>query len=325
MYFACHNNKGPIAVDHTLGKTNGWYAYANPKRSTYYDVDQLVSSITLSSPTCLEFYYYFVSNSLFKFRVLDEDGPKSLLLRTISEGNEWRLGRVTVQSFKDHNSTYRIVLEIVRMGLSYDSQFNIFALDDIALYEGACQDSSDINDICTFSSGMDDLCGYTIEPGAFSWKLFMPDPMANVSIVANFPLYPVNDHTSSGLGSGYVYVDTSGFNASTRTIMISKRYFSDSPPSARCFEFYFYMNGKGSSSLGVRLESASSNIDLWSRNYNHGAQWWKANINMKYAFSYSIVFEATVGSDNVTDKIALDDIMLREGTCSRLFSLFNPQ
>ena len=259
-----------------------------------------------------------MSETLFKFSVYEEDAAKPLLLRTISEGNTWRLGRVTVQSSKGHNATYRIVLEIIRTGFTYESRRSIFALDDIALYEGACQDSSDINDICTFSSGMDDTCGYTIEPGAFSWKLFMPDPAANASTVQNYPLYPLNDHTSRGLGSGYVYVDTNGFNTSTRAIMISKRYLSDGSPNARCFEFYFYMNGNGSSSLRVRLESASSNTDLWSRNYNHGAQWWKANINMKYAFSYAIVFEAYVGSNNVTDKIALDDIMLREGTCSRL-------
>ena len=93
-------NAGPISVDHTLGTSDGWYAFANLINRKATDIARLEST-RMSGPRCLEFYYYFYTNLKYKFNLFlkkDNQIGAPIWSRENSNANFWRIGRVTVQS-----------------------------------------------------------------------------------------------------------------------------------------------------------------------------------------------------------------------------------
>ena len=303
-------NAGPISVDHSLGEPNGWYILAIFNETKYEDAVRLETDIQFGQ-SCLEFYYYFVTDSTFRFDVLvrnenETDAP--LWTKTTSQGKLWKLGRVTVDSKRFKN--FNVVLELKHL-ISVRPE-DILALDDLVLNDGVCRDSSDINQVCMFSNP-NDMCGYTIDPNPFSWKLYVPVAGDEES---SRPL-PIYDHTTGDFGSGYVYADATGFNQRDQTIMKSPLYEADGVATERCLEFYFYLVGD-SINLSAKLLRESASSYLWTRDYDHGTGWWKANVNMKYGFDYRIGFGVEIlGKNSTGSKTAIDDILLRDGICSR--------
>ena len=89
-------------------------------------------------------------------------------------------------------NSYKILFEIKNIlnGVSADK----IGIDDIVFTDGPCQDSSDINKVCTFSNG--NLCDYKLTSATdFKWKLYEPAPGLT-------PPISINDHTSGALSSG---------------------------------------------------------------------------------------------------------------------------
>ena len=270
----------------------------------------------LSAPTCVQFYYYFFAHTSFAFNVYARNARDAsrrdppLWTRRSSQGSFWKLGRVTVDSA--HFSPFNIVMELQSVLMARLDE--VFALDDVSLSRGACRDSSDLNEVCMFSSGDNDTCGYTIEPTNFKWLLYQPDLS---QIDAGRPL-PIFDHTSGDYGSGYVYVNPAGFKPYDRASMVSQLYESDNYNATRCLEFYFYMSGgQLPPVLSVIIANGLLNTTIWMRHYDHGQSWWKANVNVKFEKNYRVAFEAHIDRAKTTASIALDDIVLRDGACSR--------
>ena len=163
----------------------------------------------------------------------------------------------------------------------------------------------------------------------FKWELYTPPVPQFMSQAERDARGPspigIYDHTTSGAGSGYIYANGGQTKKNETATFISKVYrpFStDSPGDAsRCLEFYFFIQGDDAVSLTVKAFSyvssfTTTKLTLWSRNYDHNKQWWKAEQNIRLITNYSIAFEA-VTENNQNGIVAVDDIMLRNGNCSR--------
>ena len=309
--------QGLIDYDHTLGTSNGWYISANAGNRQQTDKARIETSISLTGSQCMEFYYYFSTNSKFNFNVYVKLGSQlgyPIWSRSESQGEFWRLGRVSLNS----GSSYQVMLELTN--IINGARTDKFGIDDIYLTAGACQDSSDINQLCTFSGS---TCGYQINATSnFKWQLFVPtirnvDENAEESQTKLNPL-PINDHTTNGVGSGYLYAESRGFKQNDTATLTSPTYapFSTNS-SSRCLEFYFYLQGTDSIKLNVKTSSTSNKNIIWSRDYDHSSYWWKGEANIKLLTNYSILFEAVVLNNPLSGIIGLDDIILRNGQCSR--------
>lgn len=305
---------GPISLDHSLGIPNGWYLFASAYDRDFFDKARIETSL-IPERKCMEFYYYFSANSKFKFNIytkINNQISESIWSRSSSQGDIWRLGRVTINI----PSTYKIIMEltnIINGGL--DDKFGI---DDVYISNGICQESSDVNSLCSFTS---DTCGYTIDTKTqFQWKLFLP--AVQFSEPKATPL-PINDHTTDGVGSGYLYAETIGFKKDDAAVLTSQIYtpLTTTTPSdaARCLEFYFYIQGTNAVKLNVRAFQTTSftKFVVWTRDYDHSKFWWKGEANLKFISNYTILFEAVVGNNSNNGLAGLDDIILRNGECSR--------
>ena len=303
---------GPVDKDHSLGIPNGWYIFANADGKQKNDIAAIETATTLSKTSCMEFYYYFSSSVKFTFSVFVKQTNFDLWRRTSSQGNLWRLGRVTVSSVANN---FNVVMKL--SNIENGSIQDIFAIDDIYFTDGPCIDSSEVNQICTFSNS--DLCGYQIDKVMdFQWKYY------SQSSSANSPL-PINDHSTDGVGSGFVFVDTTGFenkikSATMRSIFYDPLSTTNISESSRCLEFYYYIQGNNQIELRVQTILGNNTVlpnFLWSRTYDHIGYWWKAEANVKYLTKYGFIFAAIIGKDTLTGVAAIDDIVLRNGECSR--------
>ena len=304
--------QGPIQYDHTLGVSDGWYIFAGTENANYDDAASIhTDQIFRDTPHCMEFYYYLSTNTKFQFNInrrFSNGGnfytEPAIWSRTSSQGSFWKLGRVTL-----HSDANLFGVQIELSNVVNGSLNDKFALDDIYFSTGACQDGSDVNQLCTFTNN---TCGYVIDTKtSFQWQLFVPVESDPVSL---------NDHTTDGKGSGYMFAISNGFKANDLALLTSKLYSPFSTTSltdaARCLEFYFYLNTDNSIRLDVRANTLLKNL-LWSRSTDHGKYWWKGETNVKFLTNYTISFEAVVGTNPLNGFLALDDVILRNGECSR--------
>jgi hypothetical protein len=320
---------GPIKTDNTLGTPLGWYLFANPVNKKLTDKARFESAL-ISAQKCMEFYYFFSTNSKYKFNIyikVNDQLGLPIWSKSSSQGEFWRVARVTVNS---GIGQYRIVFELT--GTENAVLTDKYGIDDIYFTDGACTSSSDVNQLCTFTNK--DLCGYKInQTSQIQWQIFSPIDMTRLSrddydeegkLRADVGPITIGDHTTEGgIGSGYVYVQTQGFRINQTAALTSQQYapFATTNPeeAKRCLEFYYYMQGDDSVTLNVRAITPPpiNNYNLWSRNYDHGVYWWKGEANIKLVTNYSIMFEAVVGNNPNNGLVGLDDIILKNGGCSR--------
>jgi hypothetical protein len=316
---------GLLVSDHTISTPEGWYLTANLANRKTLDKARIESTL-VSSTKCLEFYYYFSTNAKFTFNInikVDDQFGYPVWSRSNTQGGFWRLGRLSLISRFD----YKIVLELTNIvnGALDDK----IALDDIIVSDGFCLDSSDINQVCSFSNG--NTCGYNISTASnFQWKLFDPKSRFReinsdnneIKQAKTGPIL-INDHTTGGSGSGYVYVESTNQNPKDKASMTSQLYYPialNQNEAFKCLEFYYYLQGDDSIKLNAKTFTPSTSLSnqLWSRDNNHGSFWWKSESNIKLISNFSIVFEAIIGTNPSGGLAALDDILLRDGSCSSL-------
>lgn len=317
--------QGPVPADQTTGTPEGWYIFAPAGSKKPTDVARLEGSAVYSS-RCLTFYYILYANTKFQFNIyvqVSNDLGVPLWSRTSSTDSVWRLGRISINS---PSFGFKPVFEIT--GIASGSAQDIFALDDVFFSYGNCSDTSDINSVCTFTNS---TCGYSFNSTNpnFQWQLYTP-PIPQFSSEPEAARAPspigINDHTAQGAGSGFIYAAGGSTPKNQTASFISKTYppFSTESPgdASRCLEFYFFIQGDDTVSLTVKAFSyvssfTTTRLTLWSRNYDHSGQWWKAEQNIRLITNYSIAFEAlTEGTPNGI--VAVDDITLKNGNCSSL-------
>lgn len=137
------------------------------------------------------------------------------------------------------------------------------------------------------------------------------------------PVLSIPDHTSEGLGSGYIYVQSSSNMQLNDTASIFSSFYQPLDTltpnaSTRCLEFYFYLQGTDSIALNVRTWTSGTGRNLvWSRNFDHSGFWWKAEVNIQSLLVYQYHIDAVVGSRPERGLAAIDDIGMRNGACSR--------
>jgi hypothetical protein len=315
---------GLLDSDHTLGTSNGWYLTTNLANRRSSDKARIESS-QITSYKCMEFRYYFFTNSKFNFNIyvkINNQLGLPIWSRSNSQADFWKRARVTITA----GNYYQLVFEITNVinGVSTDK----IALDDIFFSTGSCPDSSDINQVCSFSNG--NTCGYNISTASsFQWKLFDPQSRFReinsdnneIKQAKTGPIL-INDHTTSGSGSGYVYVESTNQNPKDKASITSQLYYPGSTninEATKCLEFYYYLQGTNSIALNAKTVTSNSKVNpLWSRDYDHGSFWWKSESNIKLISNFSIVFEAITGTNPSGGLAALDDIGLRNGPCSSL-------
>ena len=104
----------------------------------------------------MQLYYVMYAVTRFKFTVFTKKtGRDSFpVFYPTSKRDMWQKLQLTVGT----NDSYQVLFQntYVQNGQSTD----LLALDDIYFTDGACQEGSDIGQLCTFSYG--DLCGYTL-------------------------------------------------------------------------------------------------------------------------------------------------------------------
>jgi hypothetical protein len=320
------SNSGPLDKDHTLGTSDGYYLFAPLNSRNLNDVARLESD-QLSGPRCMEFYYYFNSNAKYQFNIymkLENQIGVPVFTRENTNANYWRVGRVSVPT----GPAFKVLIEL--KNVQYGTVRDIISLDDVffSIDSGSCKDSSDINKLCTFAD--ETACNYTFTSTSndFKWNLYLP-PQQNAQLKGDsLPPLPINDHTTDGIGTGYVYaLSKQGMLVNSSASLTSKIYqpfLTNKNESTRCLEFYYFIQNNNALILNVkgRTYSSLSNIItnlLWSRDFDHSGFWWKGEVNVKYLTNYSFVFEAIVGKmPENNGLIGLDDISLKNGQCSNL-------
>jgi hypothetical protein len=138
---------GPIDYDNTYGNSEGWYLFANIAGKKSFDSATIETKLSTAGLKCMQFYYYLYGNSKFNLNVYVKSFEQITLpawSRNNSQGNLWRLARVTVGS----NNDYKILIEIANIygGVLGDK----IGIDDIYFSNGTCQDSSELNMVNLF-------------------------------------------------------------------------------------------------------------------------------------------------------------------------------
>uniref|UniRef100_A0A2C9KDP3 MAM domain-containing protein n=1 Tax=Biomphalaria glabrata TaxID=6526 RepID=A0A2C9KDP3_BIOGL len=85
-----------------------------------------------------------------------------------------------------------------------------------------------------------------------------------------------------------------------------------------CLTFFYQMYGADIGTLNVYQvssgKSVHSSVPIWSRSYDMGPGWRKAEMTLDLMGNYQLIFEGIVGSGYRSD-IALDDIVVKNGAC----------
>ncbi|EDV21956.1 uncharacterized protein TRIADDRAFT_59472 [Trichoplax adhaerens] len=193
------SSTGPV-VDHTLGTPQGYYAFMNADNLRPGNKARLMSEVfPASSGRCLTFWYFMYGQNMGSLNVLWMYGNSASQLWNIS-GNQQHYWKYTQISVPSNTQAYQLVFEAVR-GTFRQSDI---AIDDISIYNGACQpttptptpnscafrckdDNSCVasNKICDYISDCKDssdeakcgrcnfesgICGYTIgNDGEYKW------------------------------------------------------------------------------------------------------------------------------------------------------------
>jgi hypothetical protein len=304
---------GPLDSDHTLGTNDGWYLYANLlNRNDNYSATIQIDGF--SGPQCLEFYYYENSRFDVSLQVYQLNGDQTSIVWKLSnseqQGRFWRLGRVGFLS--QASSKFSVQFKLTGR-FSQASISDAMALDDFKFQSGECSDSAALNQVCSFSTYA--LCNYTTEGVNFAW--FLADLWQNE---AGGPL-SFGDHTNQGgVGSGYMYIKSSGVTKVNSTAKLTSPVYTPNIINQnRCLEFYYVIQESDTIVLNLKsfAKATPNGLTFWSQSLAHDdGAWWKVNVPVYNVDNYTLTFEAVLTRVSGNGVVALDDISLKEtGDC----------
>ncbi|CAF3694948.1 unnamed protein product, partial [Didymodactylos carnosus] len=255
---------------------------------------------TLGDLQCMTFYYHMYGHSgtLNIYMSIQNQLGVPIWTRQGAQGDVWRYGQVAITK-KNAN----VVFEAVT-GTSASGDVS---LDDIYFVSGACKESADIGESCTFV----DLaaCGFTQNDTSASllWTTFTGNDTSKAPILS--------DHTTGTNRGSYIYVDFANKVEHLHALLLSPNY-QPSTNQSRCLEFYFAITDSDSNTLNVYQESSTgSRRVLFTRSNDHGQIWNKAEVRIAAANEFRITFEALSGTTR-KGLISIDDYLLKDGNCS---------
>ncbi|XP_070565439.1 MAM and LDL-receptor class A domain-containing protein 1-like [Ptychodera flava] len=340
-------NTGP-EVDKTTGTIYGYYVYVNAL--TMEDLTgngkkahlQTLPYVESSSQCTLGFWYHMRGSSIGDLRVFLKSattGQSTVLWeRNGEQGNDWLYGEISL----GHQVNFIIIFEATR-GVLFAGDI---ALDDIHFdkcevanhnvpcdpdREFKCQngqcipayrhcdmaydcvDQSDEQGCllhqgdCTFDTSLE-FCGWIqLTTDDFDWTLASTTP--------KFYTGPKQDHTPNTDGM-FLYIDSSYPRTVGDTARVSTDIIFPASTGVCMVRFWFHMYGTdGMGTLKMYTQSDTEHhqtLFMLARSGDYGDQWNYASIVVSNPYNYSIVFEATVGSDDGSD-IAIDDVTFTHG------------
>ncbi|XP_041467546.1 MAM and LDL-receptor class A domain-containing protein 1-like [Lytechinus variegatus] len=282
----------PIRYDHDSGDA-GFYIYLDTSTGSSGDYAQLLSgTITPSSDgVCLLWWYNMNGPDINRLEVWKYGSIKEWV-RAGHQGPDWKQGQLFLTgSFRADFQGYR----------SSGDRGEI-AIDDISFSSGNCPPQRycdfEHGDWCGFDQDYNDQGDWNVEPNDFS------------SLALTYG--PDTDHTYGTSLGHFIYVDSVVNNVQAKVRLISPVY-----PSTfqRCLRLWAFRSGNSPPQLTATVTIGDTPLtQILSIDEGAGADVWLVyEASLSSSLSYTIVFEATVGSDGV---LALDDIDLNKDYCS---------
>ena len=292
---------GPQA-DHTYGTSTGHYLYIessspnHPGDKARLDSPQFPQ--TLGS--CVTFWYSMNGNqigTLSLYKNVNGQRGNPIWSLTGNQGLKWRKAQTTVIS----STNYRITFEGT-VGNGYHSDI---AIDDIDITDGACPSLGS----CDFEK---DLCTWTNANAgdSFDWERAQGRTVSTGT-------GPSNDHTLNTPYGTYLFIEASTPRKTGDKAWLISTTFQNN--TNYCLSMWYNMNGQGMGTLNVNVwpyNTGSKQTNAWSINGNQGRQWKQMQTDVfGNGANYRVVIEAVRGPTFNSD-IAIDDIVMRPGTCS---------
>ncbi|KAJ7993737.1 hypothetical protein DPEC_G00257790 [Dallia pectoralis] len=253
---------------------------------------------------CLRFYY-----ALHGFRKVD--GVLVIYIydeHNVAQEKVWSLSDTTRDVWTEVDITYTKPMTTKVVFVSICTNFwdcGLVALDDITVVIGDCQiTAGPVPGQCNFETGD---CGYTQE------KTDSGDWLRVRGQTPTSYTGPRGDHTN---GVGYfMYIEASLMRPGHTARMLSTNLRGSTEP--QCLIFYYHMYGSGTGVLSVLLRRGDTGREtsLWRRRGEQSISWMRATLDYECDRRHQIVFEATRGP-SIRSDIAVDDIVIKKGTCS---------
>ncbi|KAI8780792.1 MAM and LDL-receptor class A domain-containing protein 2, partial [Biomphalaria glabrata] len=301
---------GPL-VDHTLGNDQGWYSFIEESSElNENDTARLISPTINTGQRCLRFYFTMFGTNVFLLNAyIRQNSQMTRIFSSMGDkGEAW----MTVSIPINPSGAYQLVLEGVRGRWAGGD----IAVDDITVPIGPCPEKSLESGAvsCTFENQPVDnlLCGYTQErDDNFDWSL-------NSNGTINQNTGPYTDHTYGSFTGHYIYAKGSSPQKANDTARIRSPTYAPGMSQQHCLTFFYQMYGADIGTLNVyQVASGKSilgNVPIWSKSYDMGPGWRKAEVTLSLSGNYQLLFEGIVG-DGDRSSIALDDIKVTNGFC----------
>nr|XP_057907663.1 MAM and LDL-receptor class A domain-containing protein 1-like [Doryrhamphus excisus] len=305
--------------DHTTKSSLGHFVFYQSHRSK---IAQLESEfMNAVDAACLEFWHFAEGWFI--------NGPSGVTLTVFVNDTSglhpvWKtngyLNNTWIQCRVDYNASgpHQIILQ----ASSLPSAVSSFSIDDIHIIRNKpCHNTvptttpspattttttPDSGLHCTFEQG---LCDWVQEvDDHFNWTLIRG---LQVDKPWGGPLY---DHTIDNNQGFYLLLNGSGFR-DKETASIS--LLVNSGTSQICVGFWYYMMGPSVSAIDLLVETNFSKMLIWTRKGTQNPEWMNAQVTIDVEEEMKRVMFTGHRNDNSEGFIALDDITVSTGACSK--------
>eukprot|EP00057_Strongylocentrotus_purpuratus_P018000 XP_011672474.1 PREDICTED: MAM and LDL-receptor class A domain-containing protein 1 [Strongylocentrotus purpuratus] len=252
---------------------------------------------------CFQFWYSMFNSQICQLQVYIVhviSGQTTLLweMDGIAHEDEWHVMEMNLNNTDD---LFKIRFQASTMDFTQNAAIS---LDDLSISTYPCSPFGD----CNFETG---LCTWKNEETTddFDWQRIQGRTPSDGT-------GPGVDHTFGTAYGTYIYTEASDRTQGQVAILKSGDFTAT---EKRCVEFYYHMNGEGVGNLDVQSQADTSTLvtTLKTLAGNKGDAWRQDMVALDViskAYSYQVMFQATVGSSHLSD-ISLDDITFYDGDC----------
>ena len=291
---------GP-SVDHTTG--NGYFAaittYSSLKENYRARFSSTIQTFT-NQEVCFSFWYLMFGADVDTLNIyLDQyqsttsaEFNRTLIWKkTGSYGRKWYEARKTILS----NVPWKITFE---GRVNKETILGDIAVDDISSQLTSCPPAK----FCDFEI---DFCNYANSSDSnLNWLRGLPTPESI-------------DHTTSTSNGQFAYVDMKSGNQNDKARLIGNTYLTQGP---ECLKFWYLASGLNTGTLNVYEKlNAFYGTPIWTKN-SHSEEGWRfaqISIGSHSSPNYQLVFEGVKNTNSMLGILGIDDIDLRNGSCSQ--------
>ncbi|XP_041467512.1 MAM and LDL-receptor class A domain-containing protein 1-like [Lytechinus variegatus] len=294
-------------TDNTYRTDYGHVFYADMTELTSNDDVAIVETGPLPPTSnlgnCFQFWYSMFNSKIcqlqvYKIHAMSGEVSLEWEMNGITHEDEWHVTEINLNNTDD-------LFKIQFRAASKDyTQNAAISLDDLTISSAPCSPFGD----CNFETG---LCTWKNEEKTddFDWQRIQGRTPSDGT-------GPGVDHTFGTPYGTYIYTEASGQTQGQAATLKSGDFLAS---QKLCMEFYYHMNGEGVGNLNIQTQAdtATKVTTLETLKGNRGDVWRHDTIILnpiKDAYSYQVMFQATVGSSHTSD-ISLDDIAFYYEEC----------